>query len=309
MRQGSELVLNRPPLFPQLAEYRELPPAPGRLMGGRRCAGLVRADRPDCPLVTVVTPVFNGERYLAQALASVRAQTHTNVEHIIVDGGSRDGTLDLLRAHDDSIDYWISERDQGMYDAYNKGIALARGRYIKNLNHDDLLTPGATALALACFARHGDGVCVNSELEVIDGSGHPIERMGFARRVRFSQPFLHPSWFVPAAIYARMGLYCVQYRVASDQEYFLRLCAAGVPFVHAPEALAAFRVGGMSFGYRGVRESFGIFGHYLGWPQASYLTTVMAWKKTRSHVMHAVLGARAPHLVARLKRWRRGAAM
>ncbi|MBK6846054.1 MAG: glycosyltransferase [Proteobacteria bacterium] len=293
-------------VIPQVDDYCARPALPGRLVGGRRCAGLLREDRPNRPLVSVVTPVFNGGGYLAQALASVRDQSYDNVEHIVVDGGSTDGTIDVLRAHDDSIDYWISERDQGMYDAYNKGIALARGRYIKNLNHDDLLSPGSAAVAVGCFARHGDEVCLNSELELIDGSARSIERLGFARQVRFAPPFLHPSWYVPRAIYARHGLYCVHYRVASDQEYFLRLREAGVPFVRAPEVLASFRVGGMSSGYGGVRESFGIFGRYVGWPQATYVTAVMAWKKTRSNALHALLGQRAHHVVAWLKRWRFG---
>ncbi|MBK8480836.1 MAG: glycosyltransferase [Proteobacteria bacterium] len=297
-------VIPQLPVIPKIDAYRLRPASPGRLSGGRRCADLLREDRPDRPLISVVTPVFNGVRYLAEALASVRAQTYDNVEQIVVDGGSTDGTIELLRAHEESIDYWISERDQGMYDAYNKGIALARGRYIKNLNHDDLLSPQSAALALGCFAEHGDEVCVNSELELIDGHGRRIERLGFDRQVRFAPPFLHPSWYVPRTIYERQGLYCVNYRIASDQEYFLRLRQAGVPFVRAGAVLASFRVGGMSSGYGGVRESFGIFGHYVGWPQAAYVTAVMAWKKTRSNLIHAALGERAHHVVARLKRWR-----
>lgn len=91
------------------------------------------------PLVSVITVVRNGARTLPACLESVAAQTHPAVEHLIVDGGSSDGTLDLLRAWDKRLAWWISEPDRGIYDAMNKGIAVARGEWVYFLGADDVL--------------------------------------------------------------------------------------------------------------------------------------------------------------------------
>ena len=89
------------------------------------------------PLVSIVTAVLNGEACLADAIRSVRAQTYPHIEHIIVDGGSRDGTVSIIRAYADGVAKWMSEPDQGIYDAMNKGIRMATGAIVGTLNADD----------------------------------------------------------------------------------------------------------------------------------------------------------------------------
>src|ERR1700744_3827916 len=105
--------------FPQLSDY------------GARTA------RTDPPLVSVVTTVRNGERTLARVIASVRAQAFPGLEYVVVDGGSTDGTLALIRANEDIIDVWTSAPDRGISDGFNKGIALTTGKYVSLLNADD----------------------------------------------------------------------------------------------------------------------------------------------------------------------------
>ena len=136
-------------------------PAPGthRVEGGLRVSGRFEgADRDDCPMVSVVTVVLNRAHCVEKAIASVLEQTYPNVEYIIIDGGSTDGTLDIIRKHDDRIAYWISEPDAGVFDALNKGQALCTGRFWGICLSDDWLAPDAVASAVAAF-RDADVVC------------------------------------------------------------------------------------------------------------------------------------------------------
>ena len=95
-------------------------------------------DYEKLPLITIITVVFNGEKYLEETIQSVINQTYPNVEYIIIDGGSTDGTLDIIKKYENYIDYWVSEKDCCMYEAINKGLLLCRGEIIASLNSDDM---------------------------------------------------------------------------------------------------------------------------------------------------------------------------
>jgi glycosyltransferase involved in cell wall biosynthesis len=98
--------------------------------GGLRANGITKRSQENMPLIAVITVVRNGEKTLEQTILSAINQTYTNVEYIVVDGASTDGTLDIIRKYDDRIGYWVSEPDEGIYDAMNKGIDLATGEWI-----------------------------------------------------------------------------------------------------------------------------------------------------------------------------------
>ncbi len=105
--------------------------------GGLRTKGYFKQNTEDKPLISIITVVFNGEQYLEQTIKSVIEQSYDNVEYIIIDGGSKDGTLDIIRRYQGAIDYWVSEPDEGIYDAMNKGVDCAQGSWIFFLGSDD----------------------------------------------------------------------------------------------------------------------------------------------------------------------------
>ena len=107
--------------------------------GGLRTKGLVKTGTSENPLISIITVVYNGEKYLEQTIQSVINQNNTRIEYIVVDGGSTDATLEIIQKYQDQIDYWISEPDGGIYDAMNKGTKLARGTHTLHINADDLL--------------------------------------------------------------------------------------------------------------------------------------------------------------------------
>jgi Glycosyl transferase family 2 len=109
----------------------------GILNGGLRTKGVDRHGTVDRPLISVITVVFNGEQNLEQTIQSVINQNHPNFEYIIIDGGSRDGTVDIIKKYEGQIDYWQSAKDMGLYDAMNKGIALAAGQWLNFMNCGD----------------------------------------------------------------------------------------------------------------------------------------------------------------------------
>src|SRR5437868_2830023 len=125
-----------------IEEYRQISPSPFRREGGRRCSGQFR----EMPLISVVTVTRNAGKTIERAISSVQEQNRADVEHIVVDGGSDDSTLNILERFDDKLEYWSSEPDGGIFDAMNKGISLARGRFIGILNADDYYLPGALDL-------------------------------------------------------------------------------------------------------------------------------------------------------------------
>ncbi len=178
------------------------------------------------PLVSIITVVLNGEKYIEQTIKSVLNQTYSNIEYIIIDGGSKDATLDIIKKYENYIDYWISESDKGIYDAMNKGISIAYGISINLLNTGDVFGEDYI-LKIAKFIDYDKVIYTNFILKHTDHFFRLIHTNdSFERGMSLS----HQATFIPKCIYERFGFYSLNYKLASDYEFFLRLKKNKVSF-------------------------------------------------------------------------------
>jgi glycosyltransferase len=196
-------------------------------------------------LVSIVTPVLNAERFLRATLESVRGQDHAAIEHIVVDGGSRDGTVAILRQAPDVV--WSSEPDAGMYDAINRGFRQAHGEILAYQNGDDrYASADAVSSVVEIFRTRPDVDVVYGDFRYVDEDGRPLVEtpspefdLAALRRHNFVPPH---STFVRATVVQREGFWLDPgLRFAGDWEWFLRMATAGKRFVHIPRTLSEFR--------------------------------------------------------------------
>lgn len=194
------------------------------------------------PLVTVLTPTLNRRDLLAQTLASVHLQSYTHHEHLVLDGGSTDGSIELLRRAEDRWGVrWVTASDGGMYEALNKGLALAKGSLIGWVNDDDWLLPWTLEAVVATSNRHGPCAVFGDVLAVELGEtfANPRVYSHFSRAALVGGAAIaQPTVFWPLAASQRVGdLDTATYRQIADCEYWLRL-SSEVPFVRIDEFLA-----------------------------------------------------------------------
>lgn len=234
----------------------------------RKCEQLA-TDEPsypltgDGPLISVITVVRNGERYIEQAITSVVGQSYPNVEYIVIDGGSTDGTMSIVRRYEEKIDVVVSEPDKGIYDAMNKGLGLATGDLVSFLNSDDWYEDGALE-EVARLYRKGAVVAGAWRIHLGD-VGMTIESKP-SFRFHQGMSINHQSMFVPMECHRRLGNYDLEYRFASDLDMLLRLHNAKVPFVFSDTVLVNFRATGASDTHyeKSVREASSIIRRHKG---------------------------------------------
>ena len=178
--------------------------------GGLRTKGYFKKSFNDNPLVSVITAVFNCHEYLEQTIQSVLNQTYDNVEYIVIDGGSTDGTIDIIRKYEQVIDYWVSEPDSGIAAAWNKGIVASTGDIIGLINSDDWYELNAVADVVRLLMQdratgliHGNRRQWNElGTKVLGVARPPLKKVPpFSR-----SPVSHPTCFVRRQIYQRYGL-------------------------------------------------------------------------------------------------------
>lgn len=228
--------------YPDLTEGR-------KAEGGRRLKGLLRDSRPGEPLVTIVTAVYDNENSLQRCIDSIRKQSYGNVEHIIVDGGSPEGTLEILRANEDVLDYYVSEPDKGIYSAMNKGIELARGDYICLLNSDDRHEPDFIRRSVEEALAEPEGQrpdIVYSDF--FDGDTHLAAQPLNDGILLGNLNINHCTFLVHKNCYDRVGPYRQDMGIVSDMVWIRKAYTTGERFKLMSEPYFCFYHGGASSG-------------------------------------------------------------
>lgn len=240
--------LSAPAEPPQIDSYRSANPVLLRHMaeGPKLAEG-------DCPLVSVVTVVYNGVRTLERTIRSIVEQDYHPIEYIIIDGGSTDGSLDIVARFRDHIAVCISEPDRGIYDAMNKGIAVASGEIVGLLNSDDCYVAGAIS-SIVALARANPGADILYGNAMLRTHGRPDVLIRPPMPLRASDfwhnPVSHSAMFVTRGWYEKHGLYRTRLKVLADYELLTRSYDNGAQFAFIDALLAVVEAGGFSYKQR-----------------------------------------------------------
>ncbi len=202
------------------------------------------------PRISVVTVVLNGVEFIRDTIESVLGQTYRNFEYIVVDGGSTDGTVDVIKSYESGIAQWVSEKDAGIADAFNKGWSRSTGDYLLFLNSDDALAhPGALAAMAREIVAHDYPQLIYGDCDVLDrGSGAVQYRASIEIThdgLASGQMIPQPSLLTKRAYFERYGTFDNEFKIAMDYEWLLRGGFAE-KIVHVPTLVTCVRGGGSS---------------------------------------------------------------
>ena len=195
-------------------------------------------------LVSIVTPSFNQASYLEQTLRSVLDQDDADIEYIVMDGGSTDGSVEIIKRFDSRLAYWASEKDSGQADAINKGMAHARGEIIAWLNSDDYYLPGTVASAVKVFNENPDAVLVYADMLAVDEHSQTFNTLRYQQLMLEDllsfQIIGQPAVFMRRIAFEKAGGLDVSYHLLLDHHLWIRIAAQG-RILHVPTLWAAAR--------------------------------------------------------------------
>lgn len=205
------------------------------------------------PTITVIIAVFNRVRTLERAICSVLEQNYSNVELIVIDGGSTDGSVDVIKRYDKKILFWLSEKDRGIYDAWNKGVRNSKGDWLYFLGADDRLATSSTLSEVARHLAAAKARIVYGQVQLVSPGGEKLELWGTpwesAKRGFFvTNTIPHQGVFHHRSLFDQFGLFSHELRIAGDYEFLLRElkdAPAGAEFL--PELVVTeMEIGGVS---------------------------------------------------------------
>jgi glycosyltransferase involved in cell wall biosynthesis len=239
-----------------------------QVQGGYRLNGITSKRNADLPVVSVLTVVYNSEEFIERTIQSVLAQTYPNIEHVILDGASKDNTLNIIKKYNDQIAYWKSEKDAGIYDAMNKVQELAQGDYVMFLNSGDEFNDNEVLSNTFKNIINAD-VYYGDTLET-DTQGNPLRH----RRLRPPQQlkwtdFRYGMLVCHQSIIIKKELssaYNINYKIAADIDWAIRSVRNAKQIVNTKITISKFMEGGMSTVHhrRGLEERFKIMTKHFG---------------------------------------------
>ena len=201
--------------------------------------------------ISIITITFNSAKTLLRALESVQAQTYKDIEHVIVDGQSTDGTRKLIEAYakEHANVRWISEKDDGIYNAINKGIAMATGDVIGLLHSDDTLYSTDSIEYIANAFAQTDANVVYGDLQYRKGGKvvrHWKSNTFNSRTLKYGWMPPHPTVYVRREVYEQVGPYDDWFRISADYDMLLRIFTAGYKTYYIPKVFVSMEIGGVS---------------------------------------------------------------
>lgn len=202
--------------------------------------------------ISIITSVWNNKETIKDAIDSVLAQTYENIEYIVVDGASSDGTVDIVKSYGDRISTFISEKDKGIYDGLNKGVRLATGDVIAFLHSDDLYNdPEAVTRVAEAFNATGADAVYGDLIYTPKSDTSKVLRYWKSRDFHpklLKQGWMpaHPTFFARRELYERYGAFDTTFRIAADYDFMLRVLSRGIKTHYLPSVLYKMRVGGES---------------------------------------------------------------
>ncbi len=216
----------------------------------------------DLPLISVITVVYNGEKYFEQTIQSVINQTYKNIEYIIIDGASTDGSIDIIKKYKDNISYWVSELDKGLYDAMNKGIKIAKGELIGMINSDDWYELDALEIMGNAYRNNPEKNIFHADRFDINDNGSKKIRRFHSSVFKFKyygMTYNHPSMFITKQEYTK-HLYNNSLHSLSDYQFVLEaFLKDSDSFFYIDKAIVNYRLEGISAQIslsKGLKEGF-----------------------------------------------------
>lgn len=216
------------------------------------------------PLLSVITVVYNGQEVLEDTILSIANQTYQGIEYIVIDGGSSDGTVDIIKKYDHVIDSWISESDLGIYDAMNKGAKIATGSYLGFLNANDVYFTNSIQCIVNAISKKDLDYCfapaiVRSECGQDLFTAYPVHNFAYQQGQYMGMPAPHMSTFIKAEVFQEMGGYDLSFLLSSDFDLLLRLTEKSQNMQSLEQPIGAFRLGGVSGSYKTHLDNFYVF--------------------------------------------------
>jgi glycosyltransferase involved in cell wall biosynthesis len=201
------------------------------------------------PLVSIITVTKNAGKHIEQTVESVLSQSYGNIEYIIVDGVSTDGTVETVRGYGSRISLFVSEPDGGIYDARNKGIALCKGELIGLLNASDYYERDAVENVVGAYLEDLEAGIFHGNVRMLnpDGTFFKLKRPAVdVGRLYEGMSLYHPTFFVRRSVYETCGMFSEAFKLSADFDFALRCFCAGIKFRYVDAVITNFRKGGVS---------------------------------------------------------------